>query len=156
MATLGFLVQKVGVGKQVVLWILVLVWATDTGAYAFGRLIGGPRLAPLISPNKTWAGFIGGTLSAGVVGTILAHYIYPMLPSLGGIFICSLLLSTVAHAGDLMESAFKRYFGVKDSGSLIPGHGGLLDRLDSLLAVTLVVGAILYLEPIFMKLILDS
>jgi len=116
------------------LWLLGVVWVTDIAAYAAGRSIGGPKLAPAWSPNKTWAGFIGGVASAGVVGLVAAWLA-------GGrpltLFAVSLGLGAAAQAGDLVESLAKRHFGVKDSSGLIPGHGGLLDRVDGLLAAAL-------------------
>ena len=118
------------------IWILLVVWASDIGAYAAGRLIGGPKLAPRISPNKTWAGLIGGVLAAAVTSASFVATLDGADPGpaslLGG------ALAIVAQAGDLVESWVKRRFGVKDTGTLIPGHGGLLDRVDALLAVILV------------------
>ena len=121
------------IGFRLVLWLLILVWAVDIGAYACGRTIGGPRLAPLVSPNKTWAGLAGGVVSAVVAGTLVTAILGfhdRMLYALasGG-------LAVIEQMGDLMESYAKRRFGVKDSGTLIPGHGGLLDRLDGAIAV---------------------
>lgn len=127
-----------GLGRQSLLWLLLTVWATDIGAYAAGRLIGGPRLAPRISPNKTWAGLAGGAALAAGVGwaaSALAH-----LPA--ELIWISPLLALVAQAGDLAESALKRHFGVKDTSRLIPGHGGLLDRLDGMLAAAPVAAAV--------------
>jgi phosphatidate cytidylyltransferase len=112
-------------GWDDVLFLLLVVWATDIAAYLAGRLIGGPKLAPAISPGKTWSGAIGGLAGALVVGWVAA-------PGGFGLAVAA-ALSVVAQAGDLMESAIKRHFGVKDSGKLIPGHGGLLDRLDGVL-----------------------
>jgi len=122
------------------LWTFSLVWAADTGAYFTGRALKGPKLAIRISPNKTWSGFFGGTLWAILVGIGLNPYFG--IDSLLTVPLSVLLLGIplAAHAGDLLESGIKRYFGVKDSGSLIPGHGGLLDRLDSLLLVGLLMG----------------
>ena len=122
-----------------VLFLLGLVWATDIGAYLVGRAIGGPRLAPRVSPGKTWAGAAGGLGFAACAG-IGAAAISGAAP--GRAVAVAVGLSVVAQAGDLAESAAKRRFGVKDSGRLIPGHGGLLDRLDSTLAVAL-AGALL-------------
>ncbi len=119
-------------GAWTVLWLLGVVWATDTGAYVAGRLIGGPRLAPRISPNKTWAGLIGGMICAGAVG--LAADLTSDLGPTGLLTWLAMCLAVVAQGGDLFESYVKRRFRVKDSGSLIPGHGGLLDRVDGLLA----------------------
>jgi phosphatidate cytidylyltransferase len=120
-------------GQITVLWIFAVVWATDIGAYAAGRQIGGPRLAPRLSPRKTWAGLIGGVLSAALVGWCTARLlaISPVLP----LVLVSAALAIVEQFGDLAESMAKRRFNVKDSSGLIPGHGGLLDRLDGLLAV---------------------
>ncbi len=119
------------------LLVLLIVWATDIGAYLAGRWFGGPKLAPSISPGKTWSGAVGGVVGAGLVsaGMIawLGHAIGGTMVILLFLLFC-LLLSVVAQAGDLMESALKRKFGVKDSGWLIPGHGGLFDRLDGVLA----------------------
>ena len=127
-------------GMEIIYWLCFVVWATDTGAYMAGRLIGGPKLAPQISPNKTWAGLIGGMLSAMGVG-IAASF---AMPSSGALYLAlmSALLAVVAQGGDLFESKFKREFGVKDSSNLIAGHGGFLDRLDGLLAASLFVAAL--------------
>jgi len=127
-------------GLATLLWVLALVWATDTGAYAAGRSIGGPKLAPRISPNKTWAGLLGGIVAAGLVG--LAAAVWLSVPSVWTVVLLSAGLAIVEQAGDLFESAVKRHFGVKDSGNLIPGHGGVLDRVDGLLAVSLAVAGL--------------
>jgi len=122
-------------GRIAVIWLLLSVWATDTGAYAAGRMIGGPKLAPRISPNKTWAGLLGGMAAAGLVGALTARW-----SGLAGgleLALAGMVLAVVAQAGDLTESAWKRRYGVKDSGHLIPGHGGLLDRVDGLLFAAL-------------------
>ena len=118
-------------GRTNVLFVVLLVWASDVGAYAAGRLFGGPKLAPLVSPSKTWAGSAGGLAAAALMGAAVAW------ASGGGVGRAALLaggLGVACQAGDLLESWIKRRFGVKDSGRLIPGHGGLLDRLDGLLA----------------------
>jgi phosphatidate cytidylyltransferase len=116
-----------------VLWVFVVTWATDILAYFAGRTIGGPRLAPRISPNKTWAGLVGGIAGAALFGWLMARFfeLEPLFHWLGG------PMGAIAQAGDLYESWVKRRAGVKDSGSLLPGHGGVLDRLDGLLAVAL-------------------
>jgi len=115
------------VGQANVLFVVLMVWATDIGAYAVGRLVGGAKLAPSISPGKTWSGAVGGIVAAVAVGVAIGRD--TVLPA-----ICvAAVLSVISQAGDLLESALKRRFGVKDSGKLIPGHGGLLDRLDGLL-----------------------
>jgi len=118
-------------GAVVVLWLMAVVWATDIGAYAAGRLLGGPKLAPAWSPNKTWAGALGGIAAAAGAAAVIGALGYAaLLPSV----LTAAGLSVVAQAGDLAESVVKRRFGVKDMGTLIPGHGGLFDRLDSMLA----------------------
>ncbi len=123
-------------GREMVLWLVCAVWATDIGAYVAGRAIGGPRLAPTISPGKTWAGLAGGVLSSVVVGAAAAWLVAPgRWGFVVGLGLVSVALALVAQAGDLAESRLKRHFGFKDSGDIVPGHGGALDRLDGLLAV---------------------
>lgn len=126
-------------GRDTVFWLLFLVWATDIGAYAAGRAIGGPKLAPRISPKKTWAGLAGGMVSAALVGYATGLLDDGPAGLLAGL---SALLAVVAQAGDLAESWVKRHFGVKDSSGIIPGHGGVLDRLDGLLATAPVVAVV--------------
>jgi phosphatidate cytidylyltransferase len=125
-----YLMRAEPAGLRNVLFVMAVVWAGDIGAYLFGRLVGGPRLAPRISPGKTWSGAIGGTLAAILAGAA-AGYEHPLRAAA-----LALPLSLVAQAGDLLESAIKRHFGAKDSGWIIPGHGGLLDRLDGVLAAS--------------------
>jgi len=120
-------------GRLTVLWLLAVVWATDIGAYAAGRQFGGPLLAPRWSPGKTWAGLFGGAGCAALVGWITAGML-GVSPAVTLVLV-SAGLAIVEQFGDLAESVAKRRFGVKDSSGLIPGHGGLLDRLDGLLAV---------------------
>jgi phosphatidate cytidylyltransferase len=117
-------------GLAAVIVLFAVVWATDTGAYVAGRTIGGPKLWPRISPRKTWAGAIGGLLAAIVAGSAAAVLsgIAVTLPLL----LVMIVLSIASQIGDLFESWVKRCFGVKDSGHLIPGHGGLMDRVDGL------------------------
>lgn len=117
-------------GLSAVLFVLVIVWTTDSAAYAFGRAIGGSKLIPSISPNKTWAGFIGGTVASMVAAAGFAVWLGGT--SLVVVAIVGGLLAIAAQLGDLAESALKRNFGFKDSSGLIPGHGGLLDRVDGL------------------------
>ena len=119
-------------GRHLVFWLFAVVWATDIGAYLAGRAIGGPRLAPRISPQKTWAGAFGGLGLAALVG-VGAAFVGPGIGRGLGLIVASLGLSLAAQAGDLAESAVKRHFRVKQSGALIPGHGGMLDRADGLL-----------------------
>jgi phosphatidate cytidylyltransferase len=128
-------------GLQAVLFVLAIVVATDTGAFFVGRAIGGAKLAPNISPNKTWAGAVGGLVVAVVVGMVIAALVrVPLTPPL---FIIAAVLSVSSQLGDLFESWVKRIFGAKDSGRIIPGHGGLMDRVDGLAVasgVALLVG----------------
>lgn len=133
-AALSWLRADPGVGRTNLLFLLLLVWASDIGAYASGRAIGGPRLAPRISPGKTASGALGGLAAAVLVGVAAATISSTAVIRAGAL---AGLLGMVAQAGDLAESYAKRRFGVKDSGRLIPGHGGLLDRVDALLAVAL-------------------
>ena len=118
-------------GRIMILTLLAIVWASDIGAYLFGSMIGGIRLAPRISPNKTWAGALGGLILAAIVGFLGARL--PGMPVAWVSALLAVFLAAWSQVGDLAESALKRNFGVKDSGALIPGHGGLLDRVDSLL-----------------------
>lgn len=131
-----------GLGIETLAWILALVIATDTGAYAAGRSIGGPKLAPRISPSKTWAGLVGGMVAAALVGLVAALWLESA--SIWKLMILSGGLAVIEQAGDLFESAFKRRFGVKDSSHIIPGHGGVLDRVDGLLAVSVAVALLDY------------
>jgi phosphatidate cytidylyltransferase len=118
-------------GLVAILFVFAIVWVTDIAAYFVGRAVGGPRLWPTVSPKKTWSGAVGGTLGgvgAGLLVVKLAGLVVaPML------VIVALALSVAAQLGDLLESAIKRHFGAKDAGQLIPGHGGLMDRLDGFL-----------------------
>jgi phosphatidate cytidylyltransferase len=123
----------------VVLWAMVVTWSTDIFAYFTGRGIGGPKLAPRISPNKTWAGLIGGMAGAGLLGAMTAMWLDLATPFV----FAGAVMGLLAQLGDLYESAVKRRAGVKDSGSLLPGHGGVLDRVDGLLPVALATLALL-------------
>jgi phosphatidate cytidylyltransferase len=125
-------------GPSFLMWILCLVWATDIGAYMVGKVLGGPGLAPWISPGKTWSGALGGV----IIGTSVAYASLRLTtgwPSQGEALKTILLLVVAAQGGDLIESWSKRLWKVKDSGHLIPGHGGVLDRLDSVLFVSTLV-----------------
>ncbi len=128
-------------GFLLTLWAMALVWACDSGAYFAGRAIGGPKLAPSISPNKTWAGFFGGVAAAGLFGAVLAIWFH--LPV--ALAVATPFLAMLAQVGDLYESHLKRVAGVKDSGTMLPGHGGLLDRLDGLVAVAPVAALLVVL-----------
>jgi phosphatidate cytidylyltransferase len=122
-------------GLTALLFLFATIWTTDIFAYFCGRAVGGPPLWPCVSPNKTWAGAIGG-LAGGVAAGIAVAYASG-LGKLGIIAVMALLLSVLAQAGDLFESAIKRHFGAKDASRLIPGHGGLMDRLDGFLVAAL-------------------
>ncbi|WP_235907671.1 phosphatidate cytidylyltransferase [Siccirubricoccus phaeus] len=123
-------------GLRNVLFLLFVVWASDIGAYLAGRLFGGPKLAPAISPNKTWSGAAGGLAAAMAVGLAAAYVMEPFAVSPPALRVALVAagLGLLAQAGDLFESWIKRRFQVKDTSALIPGHGGLLDRLDGVLA----------------------
>jgi phosphatidate cytidylyltransferase len=137
-------------GSLIVMGLFLIVWATDTGALIIGNLIGGPRMAPRLSPGKTWAGTIGGSLLGALV------YTFYVSNFLGGSALPALAFgfafSFFAHAGDLVESLVKRRFGLKNSGALIPGHGGVLDRIDSTLACAPVMAVLVFVahfNPLF-------
>jgi phosphatidate cytidylyltransferase len=116
-----------------------VVWATDIGAFFAGRRFGGLKLAPTISPSKTWSGLFGGMIAAGLIGAGLGVMLeLPLITAWLGV-----PLAVVAQMGDLFESALKRRAGVKDSGHILPGHGGVLDRLDGLVPVAVLVAVLL-------------
>ena len=118
-------------GLELLLWVFIVTWTTDIGAYFAGRAIGGPKLAPSISPNKTIAGLVGGMISAALAG-----FAWVELTRMSGLlFWLAPLFAAAAQLGDLFESGLKRRAGVKDSGTWLPGHGGALDRLDGLVVV---------------------
>jgi len=120
-------------GLRLVLWVFIVVWSVDIGAYFSGRAIGGPKLAPSISPGKTWAGFYGGVVAATLLGGAWVLYtgLHPVQLLLAPLF------AAAAQGGDLFESWMKRRAGVKDSGRWLPGHGGVFDRVDGLLPVAI-------------------
>ena len=124
-------------GLAGVIWVFAVVWSTDIFGYFAGRGIGGPKLAPGASPNKTWAGLFGGMAGAAGAGAITAYVIGE--GSIPGLAVFSGCLAVGGQIGDIGESAMKRRFGVKDSSNLIPGHGGVMDRLDGLVAVAVIV-----------------
>lgn len=141
----AFLWLEATVGPAVVFWLLAVVWATDVFAYFVGKTIGGPRLAPRLSPNKTWAGAIGGLIGAGIAGLAVAVASHSPIVSITCV---TLALSVAAQGGDLAESWGKRHFAVKDTSGLIPGHGGVLDRLDGLLAATQALALLTFISAI--------
>ena len=128
---LSFLYEKHGPWS--IVWLILLISANDTGAYFVGKKIQGPKLSPRISPGKTWSGLVGGLLLGSCAAYFSASFFIPIRMN----FLLCVILSLSGHLGDLLESAFKRYYGIKDSGKLIPGHGGVLDRMDSLLMASL-------------------
>jgi phosphatidate cytidylyltransferase len=126
-------------GIHAIMWLMLVVWATDTFAYFAGRMFGGPKLAPVLSPKKTWSGLIGGMVGAAIVSSVYAATWFPSWIALA---VVAAALAVVAQIGDIFESALKRNYGVKDSGYLIPGHGGVLDRVDGLVAVAAVAAIV--------------
>jgi len=127
-------------GFWAVMLLFAVVWTTDIAAYFAGRAVGGPKLMPHVSPNKTWSGAVGGLAAAVVVAVAVAKV--ADLPGLLAIAMLAVLLSVLAQAGDLFESFLKRKFGAKESGHLIPGHGGLMDRLDGFVAASVAAALI--------------
>jgi phosphatidate cytidylyltransferase len=150
-------------GLFVVLLIVLMVIATDVGAYFSGRLFGGPKLAPRISPKKTWAGLLGGAAAAAIVPVFLPFVYYRFFPerlqgdlvapvtfqiswdSIRAALVLGCVVAVVAQTGDIAESAMKRHFGVKDSSQLIPGHGGVMDRVDGLVPVAVLFAIFIWL-----------
>ena len=131
-------------GLALVMWVFTVVWTTDIGAYFVGKSIGGPKLAPAISPGKTWAGFYGGVVAASIIAGVWAwltglHWVLLLLAP---------LMSVAAQGGDLFESWMKRRAGLKDSGNWLPGHGGIFDRLDGLLPVAILTAAAAWVDLI--------
>lgn len=122
-------------GFALTVGLFFVVWATDTGAYFAGRSIGGPKIAPSISPNKTWAGLIGGMICAALIAVLCTLYLLQTDISIVVAGVAGALLAALAQMGDFAESGWKRYFKIKDASNIIPGHGGVLDRLDGVLFV---------------------
>jgi phosphatidate cytidylyltransferase len=127
-------------GAVAILWCLAIVWAADTLAYFAGRSIGGPKLAPVISPKKTWAGLGGAIAGSAAASALVAAF--AGLPAIAALTLLAGILALFEQAGDLFKSALKRHYGVKDSGNLIPGHGGVIDRVDGLIAVAVAAAII--------------
>lgn len=120
-------------GAWWLLYVMLLVWGADSGAYAFGRTIGRNKMAPKVSPGKTWEGLVGGLITAGIISWLFSAFApIPVMPDY--LLVTSIIVVVVSVFGDLTESMFKRQSGIKDSSHLIPGHGGILDRIDSLTA----------------------
>jgi phosphatidate cytidylyltransferase len=136
--TLIWLRSDPTLGLLAIIFVIVIVIASDTFGFIFGRVLGGPRLWPRLSPNKTWSGMIGALVASSIIGALF----WFVVPGASAVRLAAtgVVLSLAAQAGDLAESAIKRRFGAKDSGSLIPGHGGVMDRVDGLIAAAAVVG----------------
>ncbi len=131
-------------GAWWLLYVMLLVWGADSGAYLFGKLFGKHKLAPKVSPGKTWEGLIGGLLTSALISWLFGRYV-PLNVVPATLLICSVIAALASVLGDLTESMFKREAGIKDSGSLIPGHGGILDRIDSLTAAVPVFACLMLL-----------
>jgi len=137
--------RELGAGFPILMWILLCVAAADIGGYMFGRLYQGPKLVPSISPKKTWSGFLGGIFLSVLVAIIFSFF------SGGGLLnlvFFGAVIAVVSVMGDLLESSAKRRFGVKDAGSLLPGHGGFLDRLDGMTSVMVFFGGLSFVVDI--------
>ncbi|MCV9879161.1 phosphatidate cytidylyltransferase [Brenneria izbisi] len=131
-------------GAWWLLYVMLLVWGADSGAYLFGKLFGKRKLAPKVSPGKTWEGLIGGLVTSAVISLLFSRYA-PLTVSSSTLLICSIVAALASVLGDLTESMFKREAGIKDSSHLIPGHGGVLDRIDSLTAAVPVFSCLMLL-----------
>jgi phosphatidate cytidylyltransferase len=142
-ASVGLLRVSPSFGMASILWLFAVVWGADIAAYFAGRLIGGPRLWPRVSPGKTWAGAIVGAFAGAVLGLVLGAW----TNRLAALFWLGLATAIVSELGDLFESALKRRFGVKDSSGLIPGHGGLMDRLDAFTSASFFAAVVAILHP---------
>ncbi len=144
----SFLMINENYGGVVILWMMILIWSMDTGAYFVGKNIGGPKMSPKISPNKTWSGLFGGTVIAMIMGSLFGLYMKNtdtvLFNNATILIILSGLLALLSQVGDLAESAVKRAFNVKDSGTIIPGHGGVMDRIDGVLFVAPAVLVLAY------------
>lgn len=129
-----FMIEARATGLSTIFYAFLIVWTTDTGAYLIGRQIGKHKLAPHVSPNKTWEGSIGGTVLALIVCAVYLYF-FPQKYGYVIMLLATIVFSIGGQLGDLIESALKRHYGVKDSGRILPGHGGIFDRFDSLLFV---------------------
>ncbi len=138
--------------REMVLWLFFVVWATDVGGFIVGKTVGGPKLWPKVSPKKTWAGFWGGIVFAMLVAWIFAMYLKvygymngPFHPTTRALILSAGALAIVSQIGDLFESYIKRRLNLKDSSNLIPGHGGIFDRVDGLIFAVTVAAWVIYL-----------
>ena len=139
-------------GRAFVFFLFFVVWAADSGAYFFGKFLGGPKMAPALSPKKTWTGVIGGVLCGGIIGAISSQILFAQAPAFA-FLISGAALGGMSVLGDLAESIAKRYFGKKDISGFIPGHGGALDRLDGMIFATIALSAVLYAFMFFEQLL---
>ncbi|MFZ5618573.1 MAG: phosphatidate cytidylyltransferase [Pseudomonadota bacterium] len=135
--------ESVDAGRGLLLLLFAIVWSADTGGYVAGRLVGGPKLSPSVSPAKTWAGAVGGMIAGAIAAAIGAPLIFGDAAE-GAYIAMGASLGIASILGDMTESAFKRTFGIKDMSGFIPGHGGVLDRLDGMIFATIAVTAVLY------------
>jgi phosphatidate cytidylyltransferase len=135
--------QSVDDGRGLLLLIFAIVWSADTGGYVAGRLVGGPKLSPLVSPAKTWAGAAGGLVAGAIAATIGGPVLFGEA-AVGAYAAMGASLGLASILGDMAESAFKRSFGIKDMSNFIPGHGGVLDRLDGMIFATIAVTIVLF------------
>lgn len=136
--------EGIGQGFDLLIWVFLVVWSTDIGAYFVGRAIGGAKLAPSISPNKTIAGLVGGVVSATLLAGAWVYFV--QLPA--QLLWLAVPFAVAAQMGDLFESGLKRRAGAKDSGTWLPGHGGLLDRLDGLVPVAVLTAALMVMDAL--------
>ncbi len=140
--SLGLLQASPTYGLPAILWLFAIVWGADVAAYFAGRAIGGPKLWPSVSPGKTWSGAVAGALAGAALGLASSLILVPGSLAIARVFELGFAAAVVSELGDLLESAVKRRFGVKDSSRLIPGHGGLMDRLDSFIAASTFVAIV--------------
>ena len=143
-------------GLIITIWLVLIIWFTDIFAYFTGKTLGGPKIFPKVSPKKTWSGFIGGLIGAGIASFLVQSYFN--IPEFAWRLIAlALFVSAIGQLGDALESSIKRQFDVKDSGSLIPGHGGLFDRLDAfLVAAPAIYISLLFADADIMRFVGDS
>ncbi len=132
-------------GRYIAFFTFVAVWLTDIGAYGFGKTMGGRLLVPKLSPNKTWSGAIGGVICGALGGVLITLLFQKNIPVPAALFI-AMLIGIMTVLGDITESAIKRHFGVKDASGLIPGHGGLLDRVDGMIFAVFMMGAFMVMH----------
>lgn len=143
-ASLLYIITK-DQGPYIIIWLLIVIWVSDTSAFFIGKLIGGPKLAPKISPKKTWSGFLGTSITAYILGIYSVDFFQSEHPKT--LMFLTVSLALYAQIGDLFESWIKRKFNTKDSGSVLPGHGGILDRVDGIVVTAPKVAFVLMFYP---------